>query len=67
MSKSNGNLNEAQLRYLSRIARQMRDRASSEIRLVLESGGVRDYTETSRIQAKDLESDEVLAREVGGW
>jgi hypothetical protein len=52
-------LPEASKRYLRRIADQMLERASADITIKLQDGGVRDYRESRGLRPTDLdESDE---------
>lgn len=58
-------LSEGALRYLCRIADQMREGATGEIVILLHEGGVRDYRESRSIRATDLdESDEGLVQKI---
>jgi hypothetical protein len=63
--KSTYELSEGALRYLCRIAEQMRQGATGEIVIVLHEGGVRDFRESRSVRANELEeSDEALIREI---
>jgi hypothetical protein len=61
-----GALPEASKRYLRRIATLMLERASCDIDVKLQDGGVRDYRESRGLRPADLdESDESLVGTLG--
>lgn len=49
---------EAQLRYLKRVAMQMRAKSTGEIHIVLYEGGVREYHEGRKVRPQDLEESD---------
>jgi hypothetical protein len=49
-------LSEAQMRYLMRIARLMREGANCDVFVQLREGGVRDYQESTKFQHHQLPS-----------